>query len=159
MQLMFKTPVKIPAKRWPLKSLRRRADMNGYTILELLVVLGILAMLATVAAPQAIRYFSRAKTETAQLQVNQLVGAVEMYFLDVGKYPPQEMGLRALMEAPPGEQRWGGPYMKKADALKDPWGKSYEYRSPGQKGSFDIFSLGRDAAQGGTGEDKDITSW
>jgi general secretion pathway protein G len=137
---------------------RRRAQA-GYTILELLVVLGILAMLATVAAPQAVRYFSRAKTETAQLQVNQLVSAVEMYYLDVGKYPPQEMGLKALMDAPPGEQRWGGPYLKKAEALVDPWGKPYEYRAPGQKGPFDVFSLGRDGAAGGTGEDKDVTSW
>ena len=137
----------------------RRCGEAGYTLLELLVVLGILAMLASVAAPQAIRYFSRAKTETAQLQVTQLVSAVEMYYLDVGKYPPQELGLKALLEATPGETRWGGPYLKKADALIDPWGKPYAYRSPGQKGSFDIFSLGRDGVAGGTGEDKDVISW
>jgi general secretion pathway protein G len=136
-----------------------RSRQSGYTILELLVVLGILALLATVAAPQAIRYFSRAKSEAAQLQVNQLVSAIEIYFLDTGKYPPQDLGLRALLEAPPGEPRWGGPYLKKADAIVDPWGKPYVYRNPGQKGRFDVFSLGSDGVVGGTGEDRDVTSW
>jgi general secretion pathway protein G len=148
----------MPARRLQPNAAKRR-HQGGYTILELLVVLGILAMLATVAAPQAIRYFSRAKTETAQLQVNQLVSAVEMYYLDVGKYPPQDIGLKALVDPPPAEPRWGGPYLKKADALIDPWGKAYEYRNPGQKGPFDVFSLGRDGAAGGAGEDKDVTSW
>jgi general secretion pathway protein G len=137
----------------------RRSNRRGYTILELLVVMGILAMLAGLAVPQAIRYFSRAKSETAQLQVINLVSAVEMYYLDMGKYPPQDMGLRALVEAPAGEAKWAGPYIKKADALMDPWGKAYIYRFPGQHGGFDIFSLGRDGQQGGTGEDKDLTSW
>jgi general secretion pathway protein G len=137
----------------------RRSNRCGYTILELLVVMGILAMLAGLAVPQAIRYFSRAKSETAQLQVTNLVSAVEMYYLDMGKYPPQDMGLKALVEAPGGEAKWAGPYIKKADALMDPWGKTYTYRFPGQHGAFDIFSLGRDGQQGGTGEDKDLTSW
>jgi general secretion pathway protein G len=132
---------------------------RGYTILELLVVMGILAMLAGLAVPQAIRYFSRAKSETSQLQITNLVSAVEMYYLDIGKYPPNDMSLRALIEAPAGETKWAGPYIKKADALMDPWGKAYQYRFPGQHGSFDIFSLGRDGQQGGTGEDKDLTSW
>lgn len=137
-------------------ALRRR---GGYTILELLVVMGILAMLATVVAPQAIRYFGRAKSEAAQLQVNQLVTAIEMYQLDTGRYPPNEAGLRALIEAPQGEARWGGPYLRKPDILVDPWGRPYQYRHPGQRGPFDVFSYGRDNAPGGQGEDRDATSW
>jgi general secretion pathway protein G len=141
------------------KPLSRRPRRAGYTILELLVVMAILAMLAGLAIPQAVRYFGRAKSDTAQLQVNNLVSAVEMYYLDVGKYPPVNLGLRALVEAPAGEARWQGPYVKKADALTDPWGKPYVYRQPSQHGSFDIYSFGRDGQQGGVGEDKDLTSW
>jgi general secretion pathway protein G len=121
--------------------------------------MAILAMLAGLAIPQAVRYFGRAKSDSAQLQVNNLVSAAEMYYLDVGKYPPANMGLRALMEAPAGEARWQGPYIKKSDALTDPWGKAYVYRLPGQHGPFDIYSFGRDGQQGGTGEDKDVSSW
>jgi general secretion pathway protein G len=146
-------------KRHNSRKPRTRQRNAGYTILELLVVMGILAMLAAVVAPQAIRYFGRAKSEAAQLQVNQLVTAIEMYYLDTGKYPPQDIGLRALVEAPSGETRWGGPYVRRQDALSDPWGRMYQYRVPGQHGPFDVFSLGRDNAPGGQGENRDAQSW
>jgi len=139
-------------------SLLRWRDQRGFTLLELLVVLGILALLATFAAPQVLRYLGRAKSETAKLQINALASAVELYALDNGGYPPQQVGLQGLMRAPPSTARWSGPYLKKAEGLVDPWGRPYQYRNPGRNGTFEIFTLGRDNAPGGTGEDQDIVN-
>jgi general secretion pathway protein G len=130
----------------------------GFTLFELLVVLGILALLATFAAPQVLRYLGKARSETAKIQINAIASAVELYALDNGGYPPQQIGLGALMQAPAGAQRWAGPYLKKAEGLIDPWGRPYQYRSPGRAGPFDIFTLGRDNTPGGGGEDQDVTN-
>ena len=145
-------------KSGPLSRTGKSLGENGYTLLELLVVIGILALLATVATPQVMRYFSRAKTEIAALQVRNLATAVELYFVETGKYPSNDFGLKALLEAPPGESRWNGPYIKGIKDLNDPWGRPFLYRLPGQKSEFEVFTLGRDGAPGGTGEDADISS-
>jgi general secretion pathway protein G len=137
---------------------KQAARQAGFTLLELLVVLGILALLATFAAPQVLRYLGKARTETAKLQINAITSAVELYSLDNGGYPPQQVGLSALLRPPPGATRWNGPYLKKAEGLIDPWGRPYGYRNPGRGGAFEIFSLGRDNAPGGTGEDQDIVN-
>jgi general secretion pathway protein G len=139
----------------PQRYLRRE---QGFTLLELLVVLGILALLATFAAPQVLRYLGRAKSETAKLQINAIASAVELYALDNGWYPPQQVGLQGLMRAPAQATRWSGPYLKKAEGLVDPWGRPYQYRNPGRNGTFEVFTLGRDNAPGGTGEDQDIVN-
>jgi general secretion pathway protein G len=130
----------------------------GFTLFELLVVLGILALLATFAAPQVLRYLGKARSETAKIQINAIASAVELYALDNGGYPAQQTGLGALMQPPPGAVRWAGPYLKKAEGLLDPWGRPYQYRNPGRNGSFEIFTLGRDNAPGGSGEDQDVTN-
>lgn len=131
----------------------------GFTLLELLVVLGILALLAAIAAPQVLRYLGKARSETAKVQISAISTALELYALDNGGMPPQQLGLAALMQQPQGAPRWRGPYLKKAEGLVDPWGRPYFYRFPGQKGSFDVFTLGRDNAAGGEGEDQDAVSW
>ena len=123
------------------------------------MVLAIIALLATVVAPQVIRYLAKAKTDTATAQLRNIENAVELYYLDVGKYPPGEGGLGGLITAPAGVANWSGPYLKKAEALNDPWHKPYGYRHPGEHGTFDVFSLGRDGRDGGDGEDRDVTSW
>lgn len=144
----------------PHKRRARLSDDAGYTLIELLVVLGILAMLAGMVAPQVLRYLGTARTETAKTQINSLLSATELYYLDVGSYPAADMGLKALVEAPPQVKRWNGPYLKKSVTnLVDPWGKPYVYQVPGKHGSVDIFSLGRDGQTGGTGEDSDVSSW
>jgi general secretion pathway protein G len=130
----------------------------GFTLFDLLVVLGILALLATFAAPQVLRYLGKARSETAKIQINALASAVELYALDNGGYPPQQAGLSALMQPPPGAVRWAGPYLKKAEGLVDPWGRPYQYRNPGRNGSFEIFTLGRDNTSGGAGEDQDVSN-
>jgi general secretion pathway protein G len=124
-----------------------------------LVVLVILGLLASVAAPQAMRYLGSARQDAARLQIQGLSTALELYRLDTGRYPSPEDGLNALFQRPSGAQRWNGPYVRRAGDLADPWSKPYRYRSPGEHGAFDLFTLGADDRQGGTGEDADVTSW
>ncbi len=125
----------------------------------MLVVLAILALFATFAVPQVLKYLGTARSQVARAQINNLVSAVELYFLDTGRYPDATTGLQALFTPPPGVAGWQGPYLKSERGLIDPWGRPYVYRYPGQHGKFDILSLGRDGKPGGTGEDADITSW
>jgi general secretion pathway protein G len=136
---------------------RKRAGRDaGFTLIELLIVLGILALLATLATPQVLRYLGKARTETAKVQIDAIASALELYALENGGYPPPQVGLGALVQRPHGATRWSGPYLKKAEGLKDPWGRDYRYRVPGRAGAFDVFTLGRDNAAGGTGEDADV---
>jgi len=136
---------------------RRQA---GFTLIELLVVLVILGLLAAFVAPQVLNYLGKAKTDAANAQVQNIAGILDLYRLDVGRYPTEDEGLEALLEAPPDAPRWNGPYVRRRDALTDPWGNLYEYRFPGQDGRpFDLYSLGADQAEGGEGENQDITSW
>lgn len=131
----------------------------GFTLLELLVVLGIIVLLATFAAPQVLRYLGKARTETARAQISAISTALELYSLDVGVFPPQQTGLQGLVQPVPGQARWKGPYLKRADGLIDPWGHPYQYRFPGRAGQPDVFSLGRDNVPGGTDEDQDLASY
>lgn len=123
------------------------------------MVLVILGLIAAFAAPQVIKYLGSAKTDAAGIQIERLSGILDLYRLEVGRYPTTEEGLQALLEQPPGVERWNGPYIKKADALMDPWGKPYQYISPGEHGDFDLYTPGADGALGGEGEDQDLTSW
>lgn len=132
---------------------------SGLTLVELLVVLAILALVATLAAPQVLRYLGGARADTARSQIASLVTAVELYQLDTGTVPTTEQGLRALVDAPAGVARWRGPYLKREGALIDPWGRAYIYKAPGAKSEFDISTLGRDGQPGGSGEDQDLGSW
>jgi len=131
----------------------------GFTLIELLVVLVILGLLAGLVGPRVMKYLSSANTDTARLQIHQFDEALEMFRLEVGRYPTTAEGLQALIEAPPGASRWNGPYLKKNTVPKDPWGHDYQYRSPGEHGPFDVYSLGADNAAGGEGENQDIVSW
>jgi general secretion pathway protein G len=140
----------MPAKTW-----RER----GFTLVELLVVLVILGLIAAFAAPQVIKYLGRAKTDSAAIQIERLSGILDLYRLEVGNYPSTEEGLQALVERPIDAENWNGPYIKKADALFDPWGRAYVYRRPGEYGVFDLYSLGADGSEGGEGEDQDLTNW
>ena len=131
---------------------------RGFTLLELLVVLGIIALLATIAAPQVLQYLGKARTETAKAQISSISTALELYALDNGGFPAQQVGLSALVKAPTGLTAWKGPYLKRAEGLVDPWGRPYQYKFPGRNGQGEVFTLGRDNAPGGTGEDQDVSN-
>lgn len=132
---------------------------SGFTLLELLVVLGIIAMLAGIVGPQVMKHLGESKTKAAKVQVEDFSAALDMYKLDMGKYPTSEQGLQALIEAPEGSKRWNGPYLKKAKMPVDPWLNEYHYASPGTHGKFDLFTYGADDKEGGEGEDQDINNW
>ena len=138
---------------------RRAGSRGGFTLVELLVVLVILGLIAAIATPQVIKYLGRANTDAARIQIDRLAGVLDLYRLELGDYPSEDTGLEALVERPPGAERWNGPYIKKAESLKDPWGKPYLYRYPGEHGDYDLYSLGKDGREGGEGENQDLTSW
>lgn len=136
---------------------KRGKRQAGFTLIELLVVLTILALIGGVVGTQVLRYVGTAKSETARLQMNQISAALDLFRLDVGRYPSQAEGLRALVERPAGLPRWNGPYLKGGQLPADPWERAYIYRLPGSQGrEFDLISLGADGQVGGSGEAADI---
>ena len=120
----------------------RNRNEAGYTLLELLVVMGILAALTAMATPQLMGYFGKAKTQSVQLQIENIGTALELYYMENGSYPSANVGLKALVEAPPEAPRWNGPYLKKAKNLLDPWGRPYQYVYPASNGDYEVYSLG-----------------
>ena len=135
---------------------RRRA--RGFTLIELLVVLAILTLLAGLVGPRVLGQLGGAKAKTAAVQIADLDKSLELFKLDVGRYPTTEEGLQALNEPPADSPRWAGPYLKKG-VPADPWGRPYQYVHPGERGEFDLFSFGRDGQPGGTGDAADIGNW
>jgi general secretion pathway protein G len=135
------------------------ARRNGFTLLELLVVLAILGLLAAIVGPQVIRYLGSSKTQTASVQVKNIAASLELFRLDAGRYPTAAEGLNALIKPPASVPIWNGPYLPQASALVDPWGNPYQFKAPGDNGEVDVFSLGSDNAAGGTGEAKDVGNW
>jgi len=133
--------------------------LRGFTLLELLVVLGIIAMLAGIVGPQVMKHMGESKTKAAKVQIEDLSAALDMYKLDLGSYPSTEQGLKALIESPDSAKRWNGPYLRKSKMPLDPWQQEYHYAAPGEHGKFDLFTLGADGKEGGEGEDRDIVSW
>jgi general secretion pathway protein G len=134
-------------------------NRQGFTLLELLVVLGIIAMLAGIVGPQVMKHMGTAKLKAAKVQIEDISTALDMYKLDVGNYPSNQQGLAALIEKPADGKQWNGPYLRKEKMPVDPWQQEYHYQMPGQHGKYDLYSYGADDKQGGEGEDQDINSW
>lgn len=131
------------------------AKQSGFTLLELLVVVAIIGLLASIAGPRLFSQVGKSQVQVARAQLDAFDKALEQYRLDIGRMPSTEQGLKVLTEAPPGEAKWRGPYLKRAVAL-DPWGNPYAYRSPADKFDYEIVSYGRDGRPGGDGDDADI---
>ncbi len=131
----------------------------GFTLIELLVVLVILGLLAALAGPRVISYLGGAKADTARLQVQNFKSSLDLYRLDTGSYPTSQQGLGALLRNPGNVAGWKGPYIDSPTLPNDPWGNPYIFRSPGEHGAYDLYTLGSDNAPGGSGEAADVTSW
>ena len=129
----------------------------GFTLLELLVVVVIIGLLAGFVAPRYFGQVGKSEMAVAKAQIDALEKALDQYRLDIGNYPNNELGLKALVERPADQPKWAGPYLRKAVPL-DPWGKPYVYKVPGEKGDFDLVSYGRDGQPGGSGEAADISN-
>jgi len=134
------------------------ARRQGFTLLELLVVMVILGLLAGYVAPKYFAQVGKSEIKAAQTQLEALGKSLDMYRLDVGHYPTSEQGFDALLTQPQNEPRWNGPYLKKA-VPADPWGRRYVYKFPGEHGDYDLYSLGKDGQPAGHGENADITNW
>jgi len=138
-----------------IRSIPPRAN-RGFTLLELVMVLVIIGVILSMVGPRVFNSLSRATSEQAKIRIEQIANQLELYKLDVGRYPTSQEGLGALLAAPPGVANWNGPYLRDPKALKDPWSRDFVYRSPADKGGFDLLSLGADGKEGGDGENKDV---
>ena len=133
-----------------------RPAQRGFTLLEMLLVLVIAAAGYAMVGPRVFNSLSRATGEQAKIKIEQIGGALELYKLDTGRFPNTQEGLGALLAQPAGVANWNGPYIRDPKTLKDPWSRDFVYRSPAEKGGYDLVSLGADGKEGGEGENKDI---
>jgi general secretion pathway protein G len=139
-----------------------RGRRSGFTLIEILVVIVVIAILATLVAPNVFQHVGAAKSATAKSQIEMLGAALDAYRLDNGSYPTTQQGLDALWEKPSADppMNWRGPYLRKP-VPPDPWQRPYIYLSPGEVNptGYDLLSYGADGKVGGEGEDADILSW
>jgi general secretion pathway protein G len=136
----------------------RRARERGMTLIEILVVLVLLAVIMSVVAGNYLGRGEKAKADAAKIEIGQIGQTLDLYKLEVGRYPTTQEGLQALISAPSGVSNWNGPYWKKQSVPKDPWGNEYKYTSPGANAPYEILSYGADGKEGGEGPNKDISS-
>jgi general secretion pathway protein G len=130
---------------------------RGFTLLELVIVLVILGTIMAFVGPKIFQQMGKANSATAKIMIQDIAGKLEIFRLEVGRYPTSQEGLQALVKQPPGVDKWAGPYLKDTD-LKDPWGNEFKYNQPGNGKPYDIISLGADNQPGGEGENRDITN-
>jgi general secretion pathway protein G len=140
------------------QKLKLNIKIQGFTLLELLVVMVIIGLLAGYVGPKYFEQIGKSETKTAKAQIDALGKALDQFRIDTGSYPTSEQGLEALNKNPGNNPKWAGPYLKKS-VPNDPWDKPYLYKSPGEHSDYDLYSLGKDGQQGGTKEAEDVTNW
>lgn len=139
----------------------RRSNKNrerGFTLVEILVVITIIALIMSLVGPRVLNYLTESKVKAAKIQMQSFSSALDLLYLDTGRYPSSAEGLNALVKPTGAMSGWNGPYLKGGNVPNDPWGKPYVYRSPAERGKFEIMSYGADGQEGGTGTAADITS-
>ena len=145
-----------------LRPRRRRGGRHGergFTLVEILVVITIIGLIMALVGPRVLNYLGESKVKAAKIQIESFSSSLDLYYLDVGRYPSTSEGLGALVQRPGGVPTWNGPYLRSGVVPNDPWGHPYLYRSPGEHGAFDIVSYGSDGQEGGTGTAADVISW
>ncbi|MGV1100709.1 type II secretion system major pseudopilin GspG [Thiovibrio sp. JS02] len=135
----------------------KQKKQGGFSLMELLIVMVILGLIASLVGPKLFGKLGKAQQKAAKTQIEMLMTALDAFRLDVGRYPNQQEGLAALVTNP-GIEKWEGPYLKKA-VPNDPWGNPYSYRIPGEHGELDIYTYGQDNQPGGEKENADVGSW
>jgi general secretion pathway protein G len=131
----------------------------GFSLIELLIVLAIIGLIVGLAGPRVLGYLETSKAKSARIQIDNFGKALDLFYLDAGRYPTTAEGLEALVDKPAASANWAGPYLKVQKVPADPWGARYSYRAPGEHGRYDLYSYGADGREGGTGGDADITNW
>ena len=132
---------------------------KGFTLIELLVVLVILGLLAGLVGPNVMKYVGSSKVEVTKAQLEDLSAGLDLFKLDVGRYPNESEGLQVLVVADDDLPGWNGPYLRKKRLPLDPWNRDYVYNIPGLENDYDLFSYGADGELEGTGENKDLSAW
>lgn len=141
---------------------RRRHSLEregGFTLVEILVVITIIGMIMALVGPRVLNYLGESKVKTAKIQIQSFASAIDLFYLDAGRYPSSSEGLSALVQPASGVAAWNGPYLKGGSVPNDPWGHPYLYRSPSEHGAYEIVSYGADGQEGGTGTAADLASW
>jgi general secretion pathway protein G len=135
----------------------RSGGQEGFTLIEMLVVIAIIGLIMGLIGPRVLNYLSESRVKTAKIQLQSFASALDLFYLDAGRYPSSAEGLAALVRPTPGVAAWNGPYLKGGNVPSDPWNHPYVYRSPGEHGPYDILSYGSDGQEGGTGTAADIS--
>jgi len=135
-----------------------RDGERGFTLVEILVVITIIALIMSLVGPRVLNYLSESKVKAARIQMQSLSSALDLLYLDTGRYPSSAEGLNVLVKPTSAMNGWNGPYLKGGNVPNDPWGKPYVYRSPTERAKFEIMSYGADGQEGGTGTAADIAS-
>jgi general secretion pathway protein G len=133
------------------------AGEQGFTLVEMLVVITIIGLIMGLIGPRVLNYLSESKVKAAKIQLQSFAGALDLFYLDAGRYPSTAEGLTALVRQTPGSVAWNGPYLKGGSVPSDPWNHAYVYRSPGEHGPYDIMSYGSDGQEGGSGVAADLS--
>jgi general secretion pathway protein G len=141
----------------PKKERRQQLRQQGFTLVEMLVVITIIGLIMGLIGPRVLNYLNESKVKAAKIQIQSFSSALDLFYLDAGRFPSSAEGLTALVQRTPGVPAWNGPYLKGGTVPNDPWSHPYVYRSPGEHGPYDIVSLGSDGQEGGTGIAADIS--
>jgi general secretion pathway protein G len=141
----------------PVRDPRRRDGEQGFTLVEMLVVITIIGLIMGLIGPRVLNYLSESKVKAAKIQLQSFASALDLFYLDAGRFPSTAEGLAALVKQTPGVSAWNGPYLRGGNVPSDPWSHGYVYRSPGEHGPYDIISYGSDGQEGGSGVAADIS--
>jgi general secretion pathway protein G len=139
----------------------RRVDRRaqaGFTLVEMLVVIAIIGLIMGLVGPRVLNSLGESKVKAAKLQIESFSSSLDLFYLDVGRYPTAGEGLAALAQRPGNAGIWNGPYLKTGSVPADPWGHVYLYRAPAERGPYEIVSLGSDGQEGGAGTAADISN-